>query len=570
VRPKDISLLHPGPLRSLAELTPVTGDLQEAWELVSDGSTDLAELSELIYGEFTPATAWATWQQVADGIYFEGTPERILARDAARVQADIEARQRKEAAKRDWEGLLDRLRKEKIEPGDHERLQEVEQLALGRTEHSRILQALGHQENPVSAHRLLLKLGYWEPSCNPYPLRHGLPVANPDLPLPGLPEEERLDLTGLASYAIDDEGSEDPDDAISLDGDLIWVHVADVAALVTPDSALDQEAHSRSANLYLPEGIVHMLPPPLTGQLGLGLQARSPALSFGFRLDDENRVTDLRITPSWVRVTRRHYAEVEKQLDQEPFATLLRLARGYQARRMAAGAAALDLPEVSVRVAEDGEIRIRPMQRLASREMVTELMLMTGEAVAAYALANDIPLPFVIQQPPDNPQVPQGLAAMYAYRRKLRPSKCNTLEGPHAGLGLDAYTRVTSPLRRYLDLVTHQQLRAFLRRQPMIPVAEISKRIAVADLATSAVRRAERLSNLHWKLLYLKQRPWQGTGVVVQVDEQRTTRLIPELGMETRLRLSRPPSLDSELQLAVREVDLPDQMAWFRLLKNQG
>jgi len=85
VRPKDITLLHPGPVQSLGELLPQQGDVQSAWELLAGSQTTLAELADLIYGAFTPATAWATWQLVSDGLYFRGTPVAIDCR--CRVQS---------------------------------------------------------------------------------------------------------------------------------------------------------------------------------------------------------------------------------------------------------------------------------------------------------------------------------------------------------------------------------------------------------------------------------------------------------------------------------------------------
>ena len=128
--------------------------------------------------------------------------------------------------------------------------------------------ALGWQENAENAHRMLLSLGYWQQEFNPYPRRLALPTENPDIALAELPSEQRRDLTGMPAFAIDDEESKDPDDAISLDGQRIWVHVADVAALVTPDSDLDLEARSRGANLYLPDAIHPMLPDVVTERLG--------------------------------------------------------------------------------------------------------------------------------------------------------------------------------------------------------------------------------------------------------------------------------------------------------------
>jgi exoribonuclease-2 len=75
VRSKDVVLLHPGPLHSLGELQSPTGEVETAWELLAGGTTSLAELAELIYGDYTPASAWAAWQLVTEGLYFRGTPE---------------------------------------------------------------------------------------------------------------------------------------------------------------------------------------------------------------------------------------------------------------------------------------------------------------------------------------------------------------------------------------------------------------------------------------------------------------------------------------------------------------
>ena len=70
VRPKDIVLLHPGPLHSLNDLEEPPGDVETAWDLLAGSTTSLAELAELIYGAFTPAAAWAAWQLVSAGLSF--------------------------------------------------------------------------------------------------------------------------------------------------------------------------------------------------------------------------------------------------------------------------------------------------------------------------------------------------------------------------------------------------------------------------------------------------------------------------------------------------------------------
>ncbi len=564
VRPKDVRLLHPGPASRLDGLGELEGNLEEAWQLLEGESATLEELAELVFGEFSPASAWASWLLLEDGLWFVGELEAIQARPADEVQAERERRESKAAEKAAWEGFLERLAKKALLEEDRHQLGEVEQLALNRSERSRIFQALAKQERPETAHRFLLDVGYWSEEHNPHPTRLALQGVDPELEIPALADEERVDLTHLAAYAIDDEGSEDPDDAISLDGERIWVHVADAAALIPPDSPLDLEARNRAANLYLPDRIVHMLPPAITHQLALGLQAVSPALSFGFRVDDGGEVRDLEIHRSLVRVSRHSYAEIDRRMDESPFAELNQTARRFRQRRLANGAAQLDLPEVRIRV-KDGEIDIRPLERLDSREMVTDLMLMAGEAAAAFALEQEIAMPFAIQPAPESPWTPGTLAENFAFRRLLKPSRHDTLEDRHAGLGLDRYVRATSPLRRYFDLVVHQQLRAHLRGEAPLTVAEISERIAAAGMGGAMIRKGERLSNTHWKLLYLARNPdWKGSGIVVEVEEQRATLLIPSLAMETRMRFNKPPPLNAKLQLGVRDVDLTELAAWFR------
>lgn len=568
VRPKDLELLHPGPLRSLDELSPQEGEADEAWALLEGGQTNLRELAELAFSRYTPATAWATWQLVAEGLLFSGVPSAIQARLRADVERDRAERASRAAAEADWQGFVARMAAAAPAPEDMPRLAEVERLALGQSAHSRVLQALGHQESPENAHRALIQVGHWGERHDPYPARCGVPTVDPQLPVPALPEEARLDLTGLQAYAIDDQGNEDPDDALSLDGDRLWVHVADVAALVHPAGEIEREARSRGANLYLPEGMVNMLPGMITERLGLGLHELSPALSIALRLDPQGEPTDVEIHRSWIRAERLTYEETEVYLDEEPFSSLRALVGRFRSRREGAGAVSLDLPEVSVRVI-DQEVLVRPLPRLASRTLVAEAMVLAGEATARFCLERGIPIPYAAQAIGTDSGEPQtqGLAAMYARRRTFKPTRLGTTPEAHAGLGLALYTRVTSPLRRYADLLVHQQLRGWLAGCKLLTVQEVTERVAESELASAAVRRAERLSNLHWKLIYLKDRSgWRGEGVVVGKEERKDVVLIPELALEVRMRLKGGTGLDSRLRLALRELDIPSQSVEFRLL----
>ncbi len=110
VRPKDIELLHPGPIESFAALVPKNGEIADAWEILQGNTTKLSELAELAFGEYTPATAWAAWQLVTDGLYFTGTPDAVIARPKEEFEKEKSARESDAAEKEAWAGLVQRIR----------------------------------------------------------------------------------------------------------------------------------------------------------------------------------------------------------------------------------------------------------------------------------------------------------------------------------------------------------------------------------------------------------------------------------------------------------------------------
>ncbi len=332
----------------------------------------------------------------------------------------------------------------------------------------------------------------------------------------------------------------------------------------------DLEARARGANLYLPEGTVHMLPEAATHVLGLGLNEISPALSFGMDVDEEGVITNVEITPSWVRVTRLSYAVADTRLDESPLREMSALLDRCAMRRHANNAVEMSFPEGKVQV-EDGVVVLTPIERTPSRDLVREAMLMAGGAVASFALEHGVPVPFTVQEPPavDDPADLHGetLAEMFAVRKLMRPGRQVSEPGPHSGLGLDAYIQVTSPLRRYHDLLTHQQLRAYLRGEPMLDETTVMERTASAREAVRSVRKTERLSITHWRMVYLMQHSdWQGEGIVVDKRGGRNVVIIPELALEVQVYDNNSFALDDNVQLALNNVDLPEPEAQFRYI----
>jgi exoribonuclease-2 len=584
VRDKDIRLLHVGPISSLNELNKLpASDIEGAWELLQDETVELGELAEFVYGENSPATAWHTWLLLQEQLYFIGPIDQIVTRTADEVEKTVNAQRAKEQQAADWQEYLQRVKNNNIQTADIGILKDVERLAYGMVTKNRTLKELGIESTREKAHKLLLQLGLWDETVNPYPVRWNCATTQPNITVPKLPDDEREDLTMLETFAIDDDNCSDPDDAISLDGDAIWIHVADAAALIAADSPLDLEARERGANLYLPEIVINMLPPAVTETLGLGLHEISPALSFKIALDDDGNATCLKVVLSRIKVQRLSYSAADRLMDNEPFKTIRTLTEKFRERRLAHGAAEINLPEVKIKVAVTGElynlaspqeltlknsqestlrqyeIAVSDLPRLQSRDMVTDAMLMAGEAVADFLIKHEIPAPFASQTPPEEQLEPKTMAEMFAYRKLFKRTELHLEADLHAGLGLERYTRVTSPLRRYSDLLVHQQLRAFINGKPLINEDEMLERIAEAEAGGRNTAMAERQSNRHWSLLKLQQNADKTyRGVVVDKRDDRGVILIPELAIDLKMRRIAALHLDEEVELKLNRINLPE------------
>jgi exoribonuclease-2 len=580
VRLKDIELLHGGPLVSVAALEGAVPqvNMREVWELCLDeyGAGDaggrcfsLRDLAELAYGEFTPAAAWAAYMLLLEGVYFNGSPDTVTVRGGAEVEAAEQRLNGKRLDSANRAAFIERLRSGNVDvAADGQYMQDVEALALGRAIKSRSLREAGIDESPVAAHRLLLKTGYWKPSFNPNPSRFGVSLMPAAAAVPPPPEEERVDLTAMPAFAIDNAWSDDPDDAVSFepdgDGALLYVHVADPAASVRDGTEADKEAFSRGATFYAPEGVAAMINAAAFPFYALGLSETSPALTFKIRLDRKRVVSGVEVFCSTVRVTRLSYEEAD---GDSRIAPLIEFAASCLERRLDMGAALIEFPELRV-VVRGEQIELIPLQSYKSAAAVRECMLLAGEAAARWALERSLPFPYISQETGDFPNVIyEGLAGSYQLRRCMRPRVLSTRPGWHWGLGLDIYSQVTSPLRRSADLLAHQQIRAFLHGEMPLDENALLLKLGAAERATLGVARAERASLLHWKLVYLLDRPdsvWEG--VLLEKSGPRAVFFIPALGMEVSCALERGGRdipLNGPVSLRLKSVNIPDYSAGF-------
>ena len=124
---------------------------------------------------------------------------------------------------------------------------------------------------------------------------------------------------------------------------------------------------------------------------------------------------------------------------------------------------------------------------------------------------------------------------------------------------MEAYCRATSPLRRYLDLVAHQQLRAWLSGKPVLTDQALLERLGASEAITGTIAQAEMLSRRHWTLVHLQRHPeWRGKGVLVEKTDRRGIVLIPGLALEAPLQLRDDRPLDSVLTLRIGWINLAE------------
>jgi exoribonuclease-2 len=580
VREKDFVFLHPGPLTDFSSLPSpdshgterndngTDARLREAWELLDGSATTLQELAELAFGDWSPASAWLAYQALQNGTYFTGTMDAVIPKAAAQVEAEQQKQTAKATEGAERAAFLARLKARSLLPSDSRFMQDVEALALGRTEKSRTMKDARLSEEPIAAHRLLLETGVWDMFVNPHPARNGCVTESARTPvLPPDMTEERIDLTHLAAFAIDNEGSEDPDDAISVTEEggqtVLWVHVADPAASVLPDTSADKEARERGSTLYTPDGVYTMLSPDALPFFALGLQERTPALTFKMMLNSDTTIASVDILLSLINVTRLTYRKADEILEKgesgdskesRELAALDRVSRKILERRLDNGAIVFDFPEVEIHVCrgenESGEtagetpaqksVDIQPEESYHAQRIVRECMLVSGEGAAQWALHHKIPFPYISQEAGDPPEkLSPGFAGAYQLRRTMRPRTLSNKPGLHWALGLDIYTQVTSPLRRYTDLLCHQQIRAFLKNTPLLSEDEILARLLQAERGASAANHAQRASNMHWKQVYLSDKTGQSwDAILLEKRKPRSLVLIPALALETQAALS--------------------------------
>jgi len=383
----------------------------------------------------------------------------------------------------------------------------------------RVLSVLGYPTTPGGAYELLCDLGEYTSKTDPFVeiVRHAISSVDEKQIVPELAKslgaysrteslKDNVDLTHLRAYAIDDLYTSECDDAVSLvtkqGREWVYVHIADPSSVIEIGGQIDRFARERGASWMLSGSRFPMLPSAVTDPCSLhnATEAR-PTITVAFTLDPvSSEIQKCELFPSIIVPSRLDYDGTNRMLEhtgektqekQQEIDDLARLVEITLKRALAKRSRADTEHDTMT------EYRDSP-----SRFMVKQCMTLANFAVAAFANEHKLHIPYHHQEGDWDP---------FEVTNKARPV---------AKLGINAYTRATSPLRRYLDLVTHRQIKAYITgRSAPYSETEITELIDEQTIRVGAINFCRLLSERFWLLRFFQNEPPTQTykGMVVDV-----------------------------------------------------
>jgi exoribonuclease-2 len=355
----------------------------------------------------------------------------------------------------------------------------------------------------------------------------------PPCALPALPDD--LPDAAVRAFSIDDAATTEVDDAFSLvalpdDGWRIGIHIAAPGLALAPGDALAAIARARLSTVYMPGQKITMLPEAAIEACTLAAGRDCPAVSLYLHVDAALNISahDSRIERVHIAANLRHHeiepwfneTSVQGVLPDKPFRDelllLWRFANTAEARRGKPSATqgindynftltgSLDDPE-NCRIDISARKRGSPLDKL-----VAELMIIAN-ATWGGLLAE------------------RKIACLYRAQTGGK-ARMTTAPQAHEGLGVAQYAWMTSPLRRYCDLVNQWQLIAALKDAPP-PFAPRSAELFAAlrdfELTYAAYAEFQRRMERYWCLRYLAQEQIDAAVVVVRRDELARFETLP-------------------------------------------
>ena len=336
--------------------------------------------------------------------------------------------------------------------------------------------------------------------------------------------KDRVDITDLPLVTIDGETARDFDDAVYCEaagkGFRLVVAIADVSHYVRDGDALDRDARERGTSVYFPRRVIPMLPEELSNELcSLKPSVDRLCMVCDIAADAKGNILRYRFYPAVMHSRARlTYTQVWDWLSQPSQAkssdakallshlqNLHALYKLLSAAGKKRGAIDFDTVELALEFDPHGKIEaIVPVPRNDAHRLIEECMLAANVCTAEYLIAQKHPALFRVHEGPtpeklealreflassglslsggDNP-TPSDYAALLdrirsrpdfnllqtVLLRSLQQAVYSPDNVGHFGLGYDAYTHFTSPIRRYPDLLIHRCVKACLARQRYHP-----------------------------------------------------------------------------------------------------
>ncbi len=328
---------------------------------------------------------------------------------------------------------------------------------------------------------------------------------------------KRVDLTNLKTWAIDSPGSKDRDDAFSFekkdDSYILWVHIADPSELINPDTLLDKEASRRGSSVYMPDLRINMLPEKISEEFcSLDEGSEKLALSFALEFSLDYEYKKVSIYESIIKVEKAtDYNSANKILETDEWLkSAYDFSEHLKRKRIENGAIMLvRQAEVEIKVIDNQIIIEHENRDELTPGMIAEFMIWANHAVAKWFHENNIPCLYRVQEGDSETQIPTSEifdpVIFWNTLKLMRKTTVGADFGKHYSLGVNGYTQISSPLRRYSDLLLHRQIKAFLRGKPTMSQEELNNKVMISDIAVDRAEITMRNRERYFMLKYIKQ-----------------------------------------------------------------
>ena len=362
----------------------------------------------------------------------------------------------------------------------------------------------GEHEN-LDLHRLKTRIDFNEPV-----LREADIAIRKEIDSSG-----REDLTDLSIFTIDGPLTRDFDDALSLQpidgGHRLGIHITDLSPFIQVDEHLDKEACIRASSIYLPVNQIPMFPSILSNNaLSLVKGFNRLAISLMVDFDKGWNINNYRFIPAIVRVEEQlTYDQVNAAYTGDPvLLALYQLSQVLRQERAVNGALLIPLPEIHFEFDDNSDLQIRLIeQETPARMIVSECMILYNWLAARFASETALPILYRSQEPPQerlSTDESNYIYYVFQQRRRLHPLFIDTIPQPHSGLGVDAYTNATSPLRRYMDLLVQRQIHsALLKKGPVYTESRLKELTILIQQTLRDIDLMKRNQIRYWTLKYL-------------------------------------------------------------------